>query len=170
MNKIAKMAAVGLVSTMLLSGVALASSGSVDTTGPGSDNGITNNNNQNTNQENNNHVGVDNGSDQNCQSGSAGVEGNTGAGGAQSGEASCDNTTSTIIKISNGGALTPGKGGGAPEENILATTPVASISAVPTTLPATGSETDWIIPAALGSLALVAMKVSSDVVREKSLV
>ncbi len=170
MQKVVKLSLIGLVSAMFLGGIALADTGAIGNTGPDSSNNITNNNNQNTNQENNNHVGVDNNSDQTCQSGSANTSSNTNAGGAQSGEANCENTTNTIINIANGSGavvpaeeITPGKGAGSAPvaENVSAQT-------APTSLPRTGLGSNWIFSAVIGSLAVVALKVSLDTMQKNA--
>lgn len=163
MKKAAQYGALGLVSSLLLSSIALASTGTISDTGPNSDNNITQNNNQNSNQENNNNVEVDNNSNQNCESGNANTSGNTSAGGAQSGNATCENTTSTIINIANGGEIvTPGKGAGPVEAVEAAAVTTASVSA-PTSLPRAGVNGNWLALSTIGSLAVVALKLSLEV-------
>lgn len=167
MKKIAQYSAIGLASALLLGGIALADTGTIGNTGPNSDNNIASNNNQNTNQENNNHVGVDNNSDQTCQSGSANTSSNTNAGGAQSGEANCENTTSTIINIANGGEITPGKGAGSAEAaQAAAVVPAAATVTSASSLPQTGTSSDWLASAAIGSLAVVALKVAFEAMQK----
>lgn len=169
MKKTAQYLAIGLASVVLLGGIALADTGSVGTTGPDSNNNITNNNNQNVDQENNNNVGVDNNSDQTCQSGSANTDSNTNAGGAQSGDATCENTTSTIVNIANGeGSFTPGKGAGPVQPAETATLASASVTAA-TSLPETGVASNWLASATIGSLAVVALKMSLEAMKRNAI-
>lgn len=169
MKKIAKYSVVGLASALLLGGIALADTGTVGNTGPNSSNGVTSNNSQNTNQENNNHTSVDNNSDQTCQSGSANTSGNTNAGSATSGGANCENTTSTIINIANGGDVTPGKGAGSAEAAQAAAVPAAAVTVTSaSTLPQTGIGSNWILSAAIGSLAVVALKLSLEAMQKNA--
>src|SRR5690606_6602040 len=68
-------------------------SGTINTTGPRSDNHIFFNSDVDVGIDNNNNVRVDNRNDQNARTGNARVSGNTTGGGATSGNASNISTT-----------------------------------------------------------------------------
>lgn len=106
------------ISLLLGSNVALASSGSISTTGPNSANSISENTNVTSTVTNVNNVTVNNTNNQTAKTGNATVSHNTTAGSAVSGAASNSNTTSTTINVNNVsggcGCLGPlGGGGGA---------------------------------------------------------
>ncbi len=110
---------VGMLS-MASSGIALADSVDVSTTGPGSTNVATVTNSNEVEVTNTNNVNVVNSSTQNATSGAATSSFNTIGGGATSGSASNSNTTTTAVSIANsgicgtclvgGGNVTPGGG------------------------------------------------------------
>lgn len=92
-------ASLGLVVGM--AGFAGATTGTIDTTGPRSNNQIESNSKWEMDVDNDNDVRVDNDNDQHASSGDATVRGNTTGGNATSGSASNTNSTSTTISIKN---------------------------------------------------------------------
>jgi len=95
-------ASLGLVVGM--AGFAGATTGTIDTTGPRSNNQIESNSKWEMDVDNDNDVRVDNDNDQHAYSGDARTSGNTTGGDAESGEASNANTANTSLSVDNGGA------------------------------------------------------------------
>jgi hypothetical protein len=113
MKKLLKAVAVAGVMVGMSGGVAFADttcSGSISNTGPGSNNTVTcvTSNNESVKCENN--IVVKNDNDQNANSGSASVDGNTTGGSATSGSAS--NSNSTVVKVGTSCAPVATSGGG----------------------------------------------------------
>lgn len=101
-----------------LSGFAGATSGTIDTTGPRSDNTIRSETSQRVDVDNDNNLDVHNDNDQRAWTGDAEAEENTTAGDAESGSAMNDNALDATISVDNSasvGALADwggGNGGG----------------------------------------------------------
>jgi len=93
-------------------GVAGASSGSIDTTGPNSRNIVKFKNLNNKNLTNNNNVGVTNGNSQSAYTGNAKVKHNTTGGNATSGDADNANSLGVNLTIDNSGCGCDGSSGG----------------------------------------------------------
>jgi hypothetical protein len=126
MKKLVRLAALSVMALSLTTGVAAASTGSIDTTGPDSYNKVEFKNRQSTRVRNNNHVDVGNVSFQSAHSGDASVKHNTEGGSARSGNASNSSSTSTSVGVNNGGssaAALSGNGGGSNSGSIHKTGP-----------------------------------------------
>jgi hypothetical protein len=108
------MTAVVSMLSLNLSGLALADSVSIDTTGPGSFNSATVNNSNTVTETNVNNVTVTNTNNQTATTGDATSALNTNGGGAVTGNASNNNSTSTTVAINNEfpASLVPGSGTG----------------------------------------------------------
>ena len=106
MKKLLKILSAAMVSAGLTTGFAAAQSGSIDTTGPDSDNHITNNQTNTADVDNTNDVYVKSKNHQSAYSGEAEVENNTTGGSATSGDASNTNSVSSDVNVSNSGGGT----------------------------------------------------------------
>lgn len=100
------------VVAVTLSGAALADSGTITTTGPGSQNDVQLTNKNEVTINNQNDIQVTNSNYQSAKTGSASVSGNTTAGDAMSGAATNNNNVMTLIGISPTKVPTGGQGGG----------------------------------------------------------
>ena len=94
-------AALSLGLVLGLSGMAGALSGSIGTTGPSSNNQVTENTVDTTVVTNSNNLGVSNSNGQGASSGTANVSGNTNGGSATSGSASNSNSSSVTLNVTN---------------------------------------------------------------------
>jgi hypothetical protein len=119
-RKITRVGTIGLAALGLGLGVAAASSATIDTTGPNSDNHITATTSNHADIDNHNTVGICAGSEpviiglfspvqlnrcgntQEATTGDANVRDNTTGGDATSGDATNDNNTANTVSISNG--------------------------------------------------------------------
>jgi DNA-directed RNA polymerase alpha subunit len=90
-----------VMSVGLTAGLASASTGSIDTTGPGSDNSINYENETEVEVENETEVDADVDMDQNADSGDTEVEFNTTGGSAESGDAENDSYVEAALSIDN---------------------------------------------------------------------
>jgi hypothetical protein len=104
MKKLLRLAALTVMAFSLTTGVAAASVGSIDTTGPDSTNIIRFRNRSSVRVSNDNNVGVGNVNLQFADSGDAKVKHNTTGGDATSGDAANDNLTRTRVAIDNSGS------------------------------------------------------------------
>lgn len=84
-----------------LAGFAGASSGTIGTTGPDSENEITHESNVDMDVHNDNNVGLTNKNDQYASSGDAEAKDSTTAGGAESGKASNANSVTASVQLDN---------------------------------------------------------------------
>lgn len=101
---IKKAAGIGVLSLGLvvgLAGFAGASSGTIGTTGPDSNNEVTHDSNVDMDFDNRNDLNLDNNSDQWASSGEVEVEGNTTGGDAETGSASNANSVSATVEFDN---------------------------------------------------------------------
>jgi len=87
-----------------LSGFAGATTGTIDTTGPRSDNSIRSDTSQRVNVDNNNDLTVRNNNDQRATTGDAEVDENTTAGDAETGSAMNDNALEADVTVDNSGS------------------------------------------------------------------
>lgn len=104
-----------------LSGFAGATTGTIDTTGPDSDNTIHSEWSQRVDVHNDNKVDLDNDNDQDAWTGDADVEGNTNAGDADTGNANNANALTGNVTIDNSGSVPSGSVGGSGGGNHTAT-------------------------------------------------
>jgi hypothetical protein len=106
-------AAATVLGLSLATGVAVAdNSGSIDTTGPDSNNAVTATTTNRVTVRNDNDLNVRNDNDQRASSGDAKVWHNTTGGDATSGDASNANSTSVDATVDNSGAAMAALGGG----------------------------------------------------------
>jgi hypothetical protein len=103
-KRISAVVAASSIVALSLSSFAYADNVDMGTTGPGSTNQVTVNNNTNVTETNTNDVSVSNVTLQIATSGDANVSGNTNGGSATTGSASNNSTTTTVIGIGNSGA------------------------------------------------------------------
>lgn len=101
-----------ILSIGLTAGLAAASTGSLDTTGPDSDNSIRFENESEVEVENETDVDADVDIDQNADSGNAEVHGNTTGGDAETGDAMNDSTLEADLSIDNSSSSSAALGGG----------------------------------------------------------
>lgn len=104
MKKILRLAAMTVMAFSLTTGVAAASTGSINTTGQDSYNKVEVENRRVARVRNNNKVGVGNVNLQLASSGDAKVKKNTTAGGAKSGDVVNESATSTTVRLNNSGS------------------------------------------------------------------
>ncbi|MBI2009017.1 hypothetical protein HYS84_01225 [Candidatus Saccharibacteria bacterium] len=111
MKKLLKILSAALVSAGLTTGFAAAQSGSIDTTGPDSENKVKIEQKNEAKIDNDNDVKVKNKNYQSADSGDAKVKHNTTGGDATSGNSSNSNSASSDVSVSNSGggtwSLTP---------------------------------------------------------------
>jgi hypothetical protein len=109
-----------------LSGFAGATTGTIDTTGPYSDNTIRSDTSYRVDVDNDNTLRVDNDNDQDAETGDAEVEFNTTGGDAETGAAWNDNAFDAEVVVDNSasvdGALAGGVGGGSTHEATIENT------------------------------------------------
>lgn len=101
MKKIIKTSAISLASVLMSVGLVGAQSGSIDTTGPDSDNHIAYENSMDVDVSNDTDVDADVDIDQDADSGNAKVWHNTEGGSAESGSASNDSSVDADLEIDN---------------------------------------------------------------------
>lgn len=104
MNNIKRVAGAGIMSLALVVGVAGfagASSGTIDTTGPDSNNQVTHSSSTKVHVTNNNNANLSNETSQHASSGDAKTKHNTTGGSAQSGSASNANSVSATVAVDN---------------------------------------------------------------------
>lgn len=87
-----------------LSGFAGATTGTIDTTGPRSDNSIRSDTSQRVNVDNNNDLTVHNDNDQRATTGDAEADENTTAGDAETGSAMNENALDAAVTVDNSGS------------------------------------------------------------------
>lgn len=109
-KKLLRLAAASVLGLSLTTGVAAANSGSIDTTGPDSDNEIRVRHNRDVRVDNNNDIDVDNDVDQDARTGDADVRRNTRGGDAESGTAVNDTLLRARFNVNNSSS-TNGLGG-----------------------------------------------------------
>lgn len=116
MKKALRFVAVAVLGLTMTTGVASATTGSIDTTGPNSYNEVRSDYRKNVDVRNRNNVRLENSNDQFAQSGDATVSYNTTGGDAWTGDAANDNWTEASVSIDNSAsseaALGYGGGGG----------------------------------------------------------
>jgi hypothetical protein len=123
MIKLLRLAAAAAVSASLTTGLAAAQSGSIDTTGPNSNNRVHVRSSQDVRVTNNNRLNLRNTNTQRADTGRADVSNNTYGGSAMSGNASNDNSTDATVSVSNSSAGSLGSwvGGGGGGNDVSAT-------------------------------------------------
>src|SRR5690606_28615089 len=101
MKRLLRSAAGVVMGLSLLTGVAAANTGSIDTTGPGSHNKVKATNTVNHRARNNNNVGIHNFNGQHANTGDAKVKWNTTGGDASTGSASNSNSFNASLSLTN---------------------------------------------------------------------
>jgi hypothetical protein len=122
-KKVAGVSALSLGLVVGLAGFAGASSGTIGTTGPDSNNQVTHDSEVDLDYENDNEVNLSNHNKQYASSGEVEVEHNTTGGDARSGSAANANSVSATVEVKNSQVAAPTSGGGSNSGSINNTGP-----------------------------------------------
>lgn len=153
MNKLTRISATVASSLALVAGFAGAAgaSPSIDTTGPGSENRISQRDYTRTRVTNNNHVDLTNNNPQEAESGEAEAERNTTVDGVWSGHASNNSTMNATVRVDNSGSSSDarsagGRGGADVSDASISTTGPGSENVISArnTVKTTVSNNNWV--------------------------
>lgn len=149
-----------LVASLATAVFAVAPSGavfaaSINNTGPGSNNVITNSNSNNCNKTNNNSLVVQGSNSQNGSTGNTSSGNNTSGGNSTSGNSSNSNNSNVKVNVSTNGCGTKTTGGGK-GSGTSTTVSNPAVKAAATSLPDTGASS-----VALGAVASVTLGIAA---------